>query len=107
MRSQQTDSNIIVYGHNFCPQAHLLIAALKKHKVDYEWRDVLQGNPNFQTELKQLADGNLSVPTVIFADGTVMVEPWPGSVLKKLGLKKPNWLEKLLAKWLGSPNQVG
>ena len=99
MYSQTTDSSLIIYGHDYCPQAQILVAALNKHEVDYEWRDVMQGAPHFRDELKQLADGYLSVPTVIFPDKTVMVEPWPGKVLKKLGLRKKGWVDRLVEKW--------
>lgn len=93
------DPKLVIYGHNYCLQAQILVAALDKHHVDYEWRDVMQGEPHFQDELKQVANGNLSVPTLIFPDGTIMVEPWSGKVLKKLGLKKESWLDRLIQQW--------
>jgi hypothetical protein len=36
--------------------------------------------------LKALARGYLSVPTLVFPDGSVMIEPSSRSVLLKLGL---------------------
>ena len=96
-----TPTKLVVYGHNYCPQAKFLAAALDKHNVDYEWRDVMHGEAGHQDELRQLANGNLSVPTAIFPDGTVMVEPWPGKVLKKLGLKKAGRVERFFQNLLG------
>ena len=95
------ESKVVVYGHKHCPQALLLIAALDKHNVDYEWRDVMGDDPNYKDELRQLANGNLSVPTLIFPDGTVMIEPWPGKVLKKLDMKKAGRTEQFFQKLLG------
>ena len=89
---------IVVYGHGFCPQARLMAQALAKHQVSHEWRDIHGDNPAYQTELKRLAHGNLSVPTVVFADGSVLVEAWPNQVLKKLRLKKPNFLERFIGR---------
>jgi len=100
MLSESAD--LIVYGHNHCPQAQLLVLALTKHQVEYEWRDIMEGDPQYQAELKKLANGCLSVPTIILPNGTVMVEPWPGSVLKKLGVKKESWPERLLKRWFGA-----
>ncbi|MEK7325538.1 MAG: hypothetical protein AAB217_09820 [Chloroflexota bacterium] len=37
------------------------------------------------------------VPTVVFSDGTMMVEPLSDDVLDKLGLHQPSLLER----WLG------
>ena len=96
-----TTTKLIVYGHNYCLQSKFLVATLNKHTVDYEWRDVMQGEPGYQDELRQLANGNLSVPTTVFPDGTVMVEPWPGKVLKKLGLKRAGRVERFIQSLAG------
>ncbi len=97
MESQPNpDRKLIIYGHSFCLQAQLLANELTKQQILYEWRDVLEGPGHFQEELKLLANGNLSVPTIIFPDGTVMVEPWPGQVLEKLGLEPARWNERLI-----------
>ncbi len=94
------ETKMIVYGHDFCSQARGLIHVLNRHEIDYEYRDVVSGKPKWKKELKQLANGNLSVPTVVFPDGVVMVEPWPDQVLEHLGLKEPGFVDKL-ASWFG------
>lgn len=77
---------LIVYGHDYCGLAMMLQRALEENAVEHEWRDVMNGDPLWKDEVKKLARGYLSVPTVIFPDGTVMVEPYPQAVLKKLGM---------------------
>lgn len=94
-----TFPSLIVYGHEYCPQARILVRVLAKQQIDHEWRDVVRGQPHFKDELKNLANGHLSVPTVIFPDGTVLVEPWPNQVLNQLGLSSPGWLDRLLTKF--------
>ncbi|MBI4789699.1 MAG: hypothetical protein HY782_21930 [Chloroflexi bacterium] len=74
---------LIVYGHDYCWQSQLLKRALRDHHIEHEWRDVVQGDPQYQIDVKKLARGYLSVPTVIFPDGTVMVEPMPDQVLNR------------------------
>ncbi len=86
-QNEQPANLLIVYGHDHCSQAYVLAQALQEHGVEHEWRDVLHGDPAWRDELKSLARGNLSVPTVVFPDGTVMVEPWPRRVLEKLGMQ--------------------
>jgi len=78
------NSRLIVYGHDYCGLSQMLAEALAENHIDHEWRDVKNGEPRFQNELRKLARGYLSVPTVIFPDGTVMVEPRPNRVLEKL-----------------------
>jgi mycoredoxin len=87
---------LIVYGHDLCGQSQLLKRALHDHHIEHEWRDVLTGDPRFRDELEELARGNLSVPTVIFPDGTVIVEPRPSQVLNHLQAGRPNLVERLL-----------
>lgn len=89
---------LIVYGHNFCAQAGMLSRTLIDYDVDHEWRDIRNGDPAWQAELRALARGHLSVPTVIFPDGTVMVEPWPKQVLEKLGIQKSGFINRLFGK---------
>jgi mycoredoxin len=74
----------IIYGHEFCAQARYLQSYLDRNSVAYEWRDIVDGDPRYRDELRLLARGFLSVPTVVFPDGQVMVEPNPKEVLTRL-----------------------
>ncbi|MCB9134697.1 MAG: NrdH-redoxin [Anaerolineales bacterium] len=76
---------LIVYGHDFCGQSRQLVRVLNEKEIEYEWRDIRNGDPAWKDELLALAHGFLSVPTVIFPDGKVLVEPWPDEVLARLG----------------------
>lgn len=96
MAEAATSEKLVVYGHGYCSQAGWLKSVLNKKDVKYEWRDVVAGDPRFPDELRRLTGGYLSVPTVVFPDGTVMVEPWPGQVLKKLGLQSPSFFTRLI-----------
>jgi len=93
------EEKIVVYGHDFCPHVRWMTGVLEEHQIEYEWRDVRTGDPRFRDELRELANGNLSVPTILFADGTVMVEPQPEQVLRKLGYVRKGWLTRLLRRW--------
>ena len=84
MGNGSEQARLIVYGHDYCGLARMLAEALAEHHIEHDWRDVRDGEPRSRDELRQLAQGYLSVPTVIFPDGTVMVEPWPEDVLGKL-----------------------
>jgi hypothetical protein len=74
----------------------MLAKELKKYEIEHEWRDVREGKPEWQDELRALARGYLSVPTVVFPDGTVMVEPPPKEVLRKLGVNKKGLIDRLM-----------
>lgn len=84
MNDETANAPLIVYGRKSCGSARWLSEVLDENSVHYEWRDIALGEPRFQSELRALARGYLSVPTVVFGDGTVMVEPRPDQVLNKL-----------------------
>ena len=86
---------LIVYAHTYCHHSRSLLRLLDENAVPYELRDVADGPAEYKDELKRLAKGNLSVPTVVFADGTVMVEPSPLVVLNRLKPKEGNPLTRL------------
>lgn len=94
----KADEKLVIYTHDYCPQSHMLADALKEVSVEIEWRDVRVGAPKWQEELKSIARGYLSVPTVVFGDGTVMVEPWPQEVMNKLGVQKAGFLKRVFGR---------
>ncbi len=59
-------TKLIVYGHEYCADAIYLQGFLNRNAITYEWRDIEKGDPRFKDELRSLARGYLSVPTVIF-----------------------------------------
>jgi mycoredoxin len=82
--SEKENGTVIIYGHRYCSQAKLLRNTLDQQQIDYEWRDIREADPIYQEELRDLANGNLSVPTVVLPNGMVLIEPLPGQVLKLL-----------------------
>ncbi len=93
MDTQANEGKLIVYGRQNCGQAVLLARYLRESGIEFEWRDILEGEPRFQAELRQLANGHLSVPTVIFPDGAVFVEQGP-EVVDRLGLRRLGFFER-------------
>lgn len=94
---EQTNQ-IIVYGHNRCGLSKIIARTLQTNEIDHEWRDILQGDPAWKDELKKLARGYLSVPTIVFPDGSVLVEPSPKKLMEKLGQKPKGFFDKLLGR---------
>jgi mycoredoxin len=90
-----TEKKMIVYGHDFCPPARSLVRSLNKHGVDYEYRDILKGDPHWKKEVEKLADGYQSVPTIVFPNGDVFVEPPRQLILEALGIHEPGIFDRL------------
>lgn len=88
MDDSSSNARLVVYGHRLCGLALKLEDTLNKRGIDFEWRDVRgrsdRGGPRFADELRRLAGGHCSVPTIIFPDGAVLIEPSPEDVLRRL-----------------------
>jgi mycoredoxin len=76
--------NLIVYGHGYCADVYRMRGFLDRNGIAYEWRDISEGDPRWRDELRRLAKGYLSVPTIVLPDGQVLVEPDPREVLARL-----------------------
>jgi mycoredoxin len=76
-------SKIKVYGTKWCPDCARAKQIFAKNKVDYDWVDIEQ-DPKAADEVVKINKGNKSVPTIVFPDGSVLVEPSNSQLEKKL-----------------------
>jgi glutaredoxin-like protein len=83
-------TSIKVYGAEWCPDCHRSKRFLEQRKVPFEWIDVDQ-NPDAQEYVRQVNQDRLIIPTVVFPDGSVLVEPSNSELARKLrGSQPPN-----------------
>ena len=78
---------IIIYGTNWCPDCHRAKSFFNTHGVAFKWIDIGK-DPQATLEVERINKGNRSVPTIVFPDGSVLVEPSNTELEKKL-LPKP------------------
>lgn len=74
---------IIVYGHSFCPMVPPIRIILNKSEIDYQYVNIHQ-DENARQRVQTINNGNESVPTLIFPDGTSLTEPSYTELLHKL-----------------------
>ena len=75
-----------VIGHRWSLRDHKVRTFLSQNHVPYKWLDVA-GN---EEALKLLTDAGLSadtLPVVLFADGSSLVDPEPGMLAERVGLR--------------------
>ena len=80
---------IIVYGHPTCPNLGPVKGLLTQSKVKFEYIDIYQDSVA-AARVRAINNGNESVPTLVFPDGSTLTEPTVGelqSKLKSLGYK--------------------
>ena len=77
------EETIKVYGAEWCPDCHRSKNYLEQQKVPYEWIDVDQ-NDKAQEYIRQLNQNRMIIPTILFPDGSVLVEPTNAELARKL-----------------------
>jgi glutaredoxin-like protein len=79
-------ADIRVYGASWCPDCKRAKKFLGEHRVAYDWIDIDEDQDGL-AYVEKLQDGGRSIPTVVFADGSHLLEPSNEELARKLGLK--------------------
>lgn len=79
----QGSAGIVVYGTAWCPDCVRAKAFLDQRGIPYTWVDIEQDEAAIQVVLEK--NGGLRVvPTILFPDGSVLVEPSNRELAEKL-----------------------
>lgn len=78
------EGKIKFYGSKFCGHSRVAKNYLSRNEIEFEYLDVNE-DPDAEQAVKDLNNGNRSVPTLVFPDGTVLTEPSNAEIGKKLG----------------------
>lgn len=81
------EGKIEVYGTTWCPDCVRVKQVLAKHLVQYDWADI-SNDEKARAYVEQVNQGKRSVPTIVFPDGSVLVEPSNAELEKKLASLK-------------------
>jgi len=76
---------ITVYGTNWCPDCRRTKKFLDEHEIEHTWVDIEQ-NPEARACVERVNRGMRSVPTIVFADGSLLVEPTSAELASTLGI---------------------
>ncbi|HPS41071.1 MAG TPA: glutaredoxin domain-containing protein [Anaerolineaceae bacterium] len=74
---------VIMYGTSWCGMTRRARVTLDVEKVDYEYIDIDQDEKAAQYVMS-VAKGYRSVPTIVFPDGDILVEPSSYDLREKL-----------------------
>lgn len=80
-----TQSDIRVYGADWCGDCRRAKKFMEEHDIRFEWIDV-QEDPDARKVVESLNDGKRIIPTIIFQDGSILVEPSNSQLARKLGI---------------------
>jgi thioredoxin reductase (NADPH) len=74
-----------VYGAPWCPDCRRAKKFLGEHRVPYDWSDIDE-DPDGLAEVQRLQNGGRTIPTIVFGDGSILLEPSNDELARKLGL---------------------
>jgi glutaredoxin-like protein len=77
--------SIILYGTPWCGDTIRTRNFFDNNKIAYHWIDINQ-DAEARKFVEQTNHGNRSVPTIVFPDGSILVEPSLLELKEKIGL---------------------
>ncbi len=80
------EANITVYGAPWCPDCKRAKQFLGEQRVPYKWVDIDQDEEARQY-VQQANKGKQIIPTIVFEDDSILVEPTNAELAAKLGIQ--------------------
>ena len=77
-------SDIVVYGAFWCPDCRRSKQFLGEHLIPYGWVNI-EEDADAQRRIIEINDGKRIIPTIVFADGSILVEPSNAELAAKIG----------------------
>lgn len=78
---------ITVIGATWCPDCRRAKEFLSEQRVAYDWID-LEQHPEATELVERINGGSRSIPTIVFPDGSHLVEPGNDELAEKLGINR-------------------
>jgi len=79
-------NQIIVYGAPWCPDCRRSKAFLMEQRVPFTWVDI-DADADGLRLVEELQNGGRTIPTIVFPDGSHLLEPSNADLAEKLGLQ--------------------
>ncbi len=81
-----SEPTIMLYGAHWCPDCRRSKQFLGEHQIPYAWIDIEQ-DAVAEQQVIAMNQGKRIIPTIVFEDGSFLVEPSNAALAAKLGLK--------------------
>lgn len=81
------DNGIRMYGAPWCGDCRRAKDFFDRQGVGYEWIDVDQ-DPEGLKYVEETNDGKRIIPTILFPDGSILVEPSNAELAEKVGTER-------------------
>lgn len=79
---------IVIYGTKWCGDTRRALRLMDQNNILYQWIDIDQDR-EAAAFVEKVNKGYRSVPTILFPDGSLLVEPSTAQLAEKLGVSIP------------------
>ena len=79
------DAKIVVYATDWCFDCRRARKFFDRYQIAYQWINI-DRDPEAEQYVLKVNRGNRSVPTIVFEDGSILVEPSENQLRQKLNL---------------------
>lgn len=79
----RSDQKIIMYATTWCGDCRMARRWFDSHQIPYEWINI-ENDAEAAAYVVKVNRGMRSVPTIVFPDGSILVEPSPRELANKL-----------------------
>lgn len=80
-----THANIVVYGSDWCGDCRRAKQFMEQHRIQFDWIDVA-ADEEARKVVERVNNGRCIIPTIIFQDNSILVEPSNAALARKLGI---------------------
>lgn len=79
--------NIRIFATDWCYDCRRARKFFDRNQIPYDWINI-DREPDGERFVLEVNNGMRSVPTIVFTDGTILVEPGEAALRAKLGLQE-------------------
>lgn len=77
---------ILIYGTTWCPDCKRAKQFFGAHRIQYDWIDI-EHDPAAQAYVEEANKGLRIIPTIVFPDGSLLIEPSNAQLADKMGIQ--------------------
>src|SRR5260221_5341244 len=85
-------TTIKLYGTNWCSDCKRSKKFLGEQRIHYEFINIEEDSTG-QAFVQKVQNGGLTIPTIVFEDGSLLIEPSNAELATKLGLETKTKIE--------------
>ncbi len=79
------NETIVIYGTTWCGDCRRTRAFFDRNQIAYKFIDI-DREPQARAYVEKVNHGNRSVPTIVFPNGDLLVEPSTSQLLTRFGI---------------------